>query len=204
MPVPQPFLIIDAYNLMHACGLARSRYGPGDLERLRNRFLNWLSGRLTEAERRRTTVVFDAHEAPSGLENAEKREEMTVLYAPPGGDADSLIEELVAAHSAPRQIRVVSTDRRLRRAARRRRDSSVSSEAFARQLEDRDSAGDERTPDADQRAKLTGATHEDDVAHWLSEFGPIPEAAELSGEDQSLDDLHRKIERELEDDPRID
>lgn len=202
--MPQPFLIIDAYNLMHACGLARSRYGPGDLERLRNRFLNWLSGRLTPAERQRTTVVFDAHDAPTGLENAEKREEMTVLYAPPGGDADSLIEELVAAHSAPRQVRVVSSDRRLRRAARRRRGSSVSSEAFARQLEHRDGGSDERTPDADQRAKMTGASGEDDVAHWLSEFGPIPEAAELGGEEQSLEDLHRRVERELEDDPRID
>ena len=26
-------LVIDGYNLMHAAGLARATYGPGDLER---------------------------------------------------------------------------------------------------------------------------------------------------------------------------
>lgn len=201
--MPQPFLIIDAYNLMHACGLARSRYGPGDLERGRNRFLKWLENRLTDAERRRATVVFDAHDAPRGLESTAIHEGMTVLYAPPGGDADSLIEELIAAHSAPSQIRVVSSDRRLRRAARRRRGTSVASEAFARQLEHRHENRADVSPDADQRAKQTGSLDEAEVARWLSEFGPIPEAAELVDEEQSLDDLDRQIERELEDDPEF-
>ena len=37
-------LLIDGYNLMHAAGFARVRYGPGDLERCRLRLLNLVAG----------------------------------------------------------------------------------------------------------------------------------------------------------------
>ncbi len=52
--------LIDGYNLMHAAGIARVRYARGDLERCRNRLLLKLSELLTEDERQRATVVFDA------------------------------------------------------------------------------------------------------------------------------------------------
>ena len=48
------YLIIDGYNLMHARGLARRTYGPGQLERCRrSSFATWrsiLSGRRTRAD----------------------------------------------------------------------------------------------------------------------------------------------------------
>ena len=59
-----PFHIIDGYNLLHAAGLGRPTYGPGDLERCRNRLLSFLRTHLRAAERARTTVVFDARDAP--------------------------------------------------------------------------------------------------------------------------------------------
>ena len=31
--MPLPYHLIDGYNLLHAAGLAREKYGPGDLER---------------------------------------------------------------------------------------------------------------------------------------------------------------------------
>ena len=52
--VPQPRLLIDGYNLLHAAGLARRRYGRDGLERSRNRLLDLLAGLLTDAERPRT------------------------------------------------------------------------------------------------------------------------------------------------------
>ncbi len=62
--VRRPYLMIDGYNLLHAAGLARRRYGPGQLERCRAQLLAWLAKHLTDGERERTTVVFDAAEAP--------------------------------------------------------------------------------------------------------------------------------------------
>ena len=55
-----PFLIVDGYNLLHAAGLARMLYGPGDLERARQRLLSLLAERLRSDERRRCRIVFDA------------------------------------------------------------------------------------------------------------------------------------------------
>jgi len=114
-----PYLLIDGYNLMHAAGMARLRYGPGDLERCRKRFLKYLQGRLTSRELPRTSVVFDAGDAPTDMPRRTTLDGMQVFFAKPGGDADSLIEELIAAHSAPRQVRLISSDHRLQKAAPR-------------------------------------------------------------------------------------
>src|SRR5580693_6455746 len=61
------YLIIDGYNLMHACGLARKSYGPGQLRQCRVQLVRYLARHLTSPERERTTIVFDAREAPPGL-----------------------------------------------------------------------------------------------------------------------------------------
>ncbi|MBW3542919.1 MAG: NYN domain-containing protein [Planctomycetes bacterium] len=167
-----PFVLIDGYNLMHAAGLARPAYGPGDLERCRNRFLGWLAAGLGGAERERTTVVFDAADAPADLPRRQMYEQMTVLYAAGDADADTLIERLIAGHSAPRRLRVVSSDRRLRRAARRRRAQACDSLQFAEWLEARpaaDTGGAERAPAA--HPKYTGRISAVEVDRWLDVFG---------------------------------
>lgn len=128
--MPQPFVIIDGYNLMHATGLARRSYGPGDLEVCRHRLLQQLSDRLSDQARRRTTVVFDAFEAVSDDERHQNRHGLTVIYAPAGTDADSEIERIISSHDAPRQLLIVSGDHRLHRAAGRRRAKAIDSELF--------------------------------------------------------------------------
>ena len=170
--MPKPFIIIDGYNLMHAWGLARQRYGPGDLERLRERFLGQLAGRLTEEERRRTTIVFDAGDkAPTDVANQQQHHDMQVVYALREPDADTRIEILIARHSAPRQIRVVSSDRRLQTAARRRRGRFVASEEFVKELERRDSPESAPPPSRDLEAKFSGELTEAERAEWLEIFG---------------------------------
>ena len=81
-----PFRIIDGYNLMHAAGMARRRYGPGDLERYRNRFIRLVAARLTEEERARTTIVFDARD-PHVDGPREHRCLIDHLWAPADGPA---------------------------------------------------------------------------------------------------------------------
>ena len=96
--MPLPFVIIDGYNLMHAAGMARARYGPGGFEKSRNRFLNYVINRLRPEELARTTIVFDAGQSRNDGTRESELEGMTVLYCESGSDADSLIEELLASH----------------------------------------------------------------------------------------------------------
>ena len=135
--MPRRFLIIDGYNLMHAVGLARRTYAPGQLQRCRTQLLRLLASHLAGPERERTTIVFDAGEAPPDLPREMTAAGMRVCFASPGKEADDTIEELIAAHSSPRQIRLVSSDHRLQRSARRRRGEFVDSEDFASELESR-------------------------------------------------------------------
>lgn len=193
----RPFLIIDGYNLMHAAGMARLRYGPGDLERCRTRFLNYLIGRLTPGELARTSVIFDAGDAPPGMPRRTTLKDMQVFFADPGGDADTLIEELIADHSAPRQIRLISSDHRLQKAARKRRAGFVDSEVFATELERRSPAPGARGAGRSGRrpladAKRGGQTSPEETEEWLKVFGDIPEAADL---DREIDFWQSRIDR---------
>ena len=129
------FLIIDGYNLMHEAGLARVTYGPGDLGRKRLELLVRLAKRMTVEERRRCTVVFDAVDAPSQPTRRFKHDELVVLFAEPGHEADELIETLIAQHSVPRHLTVVSSDHRLQKAIQRRRGTAIDSDVFLDRLE---------------------------------------------------------------------
>lgn len=193
----RPYFIIDGYNLLHAAGLARRRYGPGQLERCRAQLLAWLAKHLTESERERTTVVFDAGEAPPGLPRQLTAVGITIRFAAPGKDADDTIEELVAAHSAPRQIRLVSSDHRLQRSAQKRRGTFLDSEDFVQEMERRGTLspeGDETTPPRrkkpgdkptarsgeKQRDKLPDQANDAETEFWLRIFGEIPQAIEFT------------------------
>ena len=178
------YLLIDGYNLMHAAGMARSSYGPGDLERCRVRFLKYLLGHLNQPELIRTTVVFDAANAPTDLPRRTQLQGMHILFADPGSDADSMIEQLIAKHSAPRQIRLVSSDHRLQKAARRRRASFVDSEVFVAELERRDARGKKNETSSQQRdsPKYSGELTTEETQEWLRVFGDVPEADQLKDE----------------------
>lgn len=166
------FLIIDGYNLMHAWGLARRRYGPGDLERLRERFLHQLANRLTEEERTRTTVVFDAGtEAPLDVPTEQTYQAIRIVFARREHEADARIEQIVKEHSAPKQIRVVSSDRRLQTAARRRKGRFVTSEQFLLELEKSPPSSTAPEISDELKAKSTGELTEAEIDEWLELFG---------------------------------
>lgn len=206
-----PFLIVDGYNLMHAAGMARLRYGPGDLQRCRTQFLRYLVRHLPSRVRGRTTVVFDAGDAPAGLPRRTTLNGMHVLFADPGHDADTLIEQLIAAHSSPRQIRLVSSDHRLQKAARRRRGRFVDSEDFVAELEQRGPVSENQSAQAPghRRAadsKAGGKIDPEETAEWLEIFGNIPEtdrSQHIPETDPLQDDVDRWQSRvdELKDEP---
>jgi uncharacterized protein len=179
------YLIIDGYNLMHAAGLARRTYAPGQLERCRSQLLRHLARHLTGRERERTTIVFDAGDAPLDLPRRTTADGMTVCFALPGKDADDMIEELIAAHSAPRQIRLVSSDHRLQRSVRHRRGTFVDSEEFAGELDRRGPVAESAHPPPDSPPGPSRKKADDsamDTETWLRIFGDIPEAADFAAD----------------------
>lgn len=170
-----PYLIIDGYNLLHAAGLARAAYAQGDLQRQRHQLLVRLAGSLSTEERQRCTVVFDAIDAPTGLPLEYQHEGIAVLFAEPGHEADEVIEQLVARHSAARNLVVVSGDHRLQRAARSRRAACLDSEAFLTRLSRRGGAEEttSRSNQSGDSAAKTSPASDPNIAYWLREFGPI-------------------------------
>ncbi|MCR9202493.1 MAG: NYN domain-containing protein [Planctomycetaceae bacterium] len=130
-----PFLIIDGYNLMHAAGIARRQYAQGDMQKCRNELELRMAGLLAEPALKRTTIVYDAFNSPGNDQRIFHRKGLKVVFAPAGQDADGEIERLLSAHSAPKQVIVVSSDHRLHKAARRRKARCIDSGEFLTQIE---------------------------------------------------------------------
>jgi len=165
-------LIIDGYNLLNVAGIFAPGAGPSTLERARNALLNFLADNVAPAEAPRTTVVFDAKNAPPGLPRTAKYRGLTVRFAARGREADDLIEELIQADSAPRQLTVVSSDHRLQRAARRRKAVAIDSDVWFKQIvaeaRGREDACIDPTDVMTQEQPSA-----DEVDAWLQRFGDI-------------------------------
>ncbi len=159
--------LIDGYNLLHAgwpahARRARARAWP----RLRRLLLDRIRGSHGRAAAS-VTVVFDARHAPPDAEPEEDRPGPHVRFAVGYPAADDLIEELIRTDAAPAGLTVVSDDRRLRDAARRR------GCAVARCL-DYLEALDRPPPPPPDAAEPPGKPEEvppEEVERWLREFG---------------------------------
>jgi len=167
-------LIIDGYNLLNATGIAGRGRGPGRLEQARQALLNTLVESLPADEVSKTTVVFDASESPWGVQRQLNHRGISVYFAAKDDDADSVIERLIAAHSAPKRLTVVSSDHRLQRAAKRRKALAIDSDIWFSQLlrdradRTRPQAANGRTPEP---PKPEGPFSPGEVDRWLREFG---------------------------------
>ncbi|MCG6154336.1 NYN domain-containing protein [Rubinisphaera margarita] len=128
--MPKQYLLIDGYNLLHASGMLSRTIDGVVLERARFRMLRFLEARLNPGERNRTSVIFDVGTGPTALPDHGQFAGMTVRFAVGYPDADTLIEELIREHSAPRQLTIVSSDHRLHKAARTRRAKPIDSDIF--------------------------------------------------------------------------
>ena len=173
--MPSRFLIIDGYNLLYAAGMGRASYGPGDLERCRRQLQNFLADKLTTAELSRASVIFDARLPPPDAHRLQMHGSLRILFATPHGDADLFIEELLSAHSSPKQVTLVSSDHRLQKVARNRRAKHIDSEVFFDDLERRRPRGRSDAAHLSQEAaqKTAGGLSETEVAYWLAMFGEV-------------------------------
>lgn len=129
------FLIIDGYNLMHAMGLGRSSYGPGDLERSRNQLIQQVNSALDHSVAADSVIVFDSSQTGHRGPPQNGQTPLHVMYSRDGRDADAEIELMLGCHSSPKQVLIISSDHRLHKAARRRKARCMDSEDFCSQLE---------------------------------------------------------------------
>ncbi|MEX2140331.1 MAG: NYN domain-containing protein [Pirellulales bacterium] len=161
-------LLIDGYNLLHATGILGQGRGPGSLARSREALLNVLAESLSAEELGRTAIVFDAHDPPWGLSRQLDHHGMTVYFASRHEDADSMIEDLITRHSAPRKLIVVSSDHRLQRAAKRRRASAIDSDRWFREL--MQTRLERSAPSSTETVKPEGPFSPGEVEFWLRQF----------------------------------
>lgn len=128
-------LLVDGYNLLHVSGLFGSAGGPPTLERSRLALLEFLAAKLPETLRKKTTLVFDAAAAPSGLPSHQNHAQMEVRFAPRTSTADDLIAELILGEADPRHLTVVSSDHAVQRSARQRGAKYIDSDAWFREVQ---------------------------------------------------------------------
>ena len=192
--------LIDGYNVMHAKGLMDREFGPDGLRQARHRFLVDLAAALGPVEAVLTTVVFDAADPPADRPDRMTVKGITAIFAVGDEDADSRIEAMIAAHSDPRRLTVVSSDLRIRKAAQRRRAKVVTSDVFLADLTDRKPARPIPPPPPERGASQTKA----EAAHWLAVFSNVADepgvAASLrAGDFVPTDEEIERIEREIRD-----
>jgi GNAT superfamily N-acetyltransferase/predicted RNA-binding protein with PIN domain len=190
-------LIIDGYNLLNVVGAFGSGKGPGGLQRAREAMLNLLVESIPPEELPRTIVVFDASESPWGTPRSVDHKGLSVRFAARDADADTLIEELIKADSAPRRLTVVSSDHRLQRAANRRKATAVDSDVwFAQLMRDRRERPENRpTPSL----KPEGPFSQGEVEFWLKQFAEDDNQTEVAQKRQSdsLADAVKIVEADL-------
>src|SRR5262245_27361267 len=121
MPVP---VVIDGYNLLYARGESPSAASRAALVR---GLVRW-----AEQRHRRVTLVFDAWAQGGRGEHEEVRSPGTVCFTRYGERADASIVRRVAARP---EVVVVTSDRAVGQAARRRGAAVIGAEAFLARLE---------------------------------------------------------------------
>jgi hypothetical protein len=165
--------LIDGYNLLHAMGVLTGRVGPHGLEKARLALLGRLLA-LHADDPSRVTVVFDAANAPPGAEREQDYKGLHVLFAL-REEADDVIEAIIRHESAPRRLAVVSDDRRLKEAARRRHCTALGCLDYLEQT---------RRPSpptvAEGPAKPQGVSAEE-TRRWLEEFADLGDDPKLKG-----------------------
>jgi hypothetical protein len=160
-------VIIDAWNVLHVEGVLPQGLAGLDLAGL---------GRLMQATRWAAyhgTLVCDgaAQPRPQRLPRA-----IHLLWSGVSREADDVIESIIARSSTPGRLVVVSSDKRLRRAAKRRRCKWFRSEAFLRTILDDLARGT-------VAETLTGSEQTED---WNTLFGL--DATELSAMEAETDE----------------
>ncbi len=189
---------------MHAGGRLGPRLSREGFRRARRRFLDDISTALGPDRSGQATIVFDASVHPGDFAIEAHYRGLGILFALGDENADARIERLIAADSNPRTLTVVSSDRRIRQAADRRKSRSVTADQFWELIDDLNERRQSK-PKVEAHPssfKDDGHLASDDRAYWLEAFHDIDEMPglqeALKPHDSLLtDDEIAEIERQV-------
>ncbi len=153
--------IIDGHNLLHSIHKEDLNSGP-----IRDVQLCWIVGRYLKQIDQRGEIIFDGT-GPRDKSEFDNVNYLEVFFAGLGTDADTVIEDKIGANTAPRRLTIVSSDRRLRKAARARKATSVKSEVFWNNIQKQLSR---KKTTKEPTAKRQGLT-DSETKQWLEIFG---------------------------------
>ena len=156
--------LVDGYNLMFVWRRQDDSAG-GTLEE-RRRALVELLVRFSRAVDRRVAVVFDGAGEFDWAERRTQVGPVVVTYSHSAGEADTVIIERLGRSTAGRHLAVVSDDRRIRDAVRRKRATSIRCEAFLKEV----ARALSRRRDAEPPEKFRGLSDEEARA-WMRIMG---------------------------------
>ena len=179
-------LLIDCYNLLHA-PMPPSLAGLEEDGLCRRLAVSlWAGGGIS--------VVCDGVVKP-GTPAFSPVPQVQLIYSGPGRSADDVIIEMIDADSSPRRLYVVSDDREIQKAARRRRCQVLSTGSFIRTL----AASRPPSGTASAAGRSRAALSPNQVDAWLQQFGIDPAAAPEEAVELSppvLDEAVRQVQEE--------
>ncbi|MHC4655898.1 MAG: NYN domain-containing protein [Planctomycetota bacterium] len=154
-------IIIDGHNLLHSIvNISEEAESINDVQ------LCWIISRYLRAIRKQGEIIFDGT-GPRDKSHFDNIANLEVCFAGLGKDADTVIENKIKANTAPKRLSIVSSDRRLRDAARARRATAVKSEVFWDNLHKQLKR---KKPVKEPEAKRVGLS-ESETKQWLEFFG---------------------------------
>jgi len=153
--------IIDGHNLLWA--VQQKPGGPGAMEELG---LCRVISRYLKVVGQAGQIVFDGS-GPSDKSGFDRVTHLEVFFAGVAAEADSVIEDVINASSGPKDLTIVSDDRRVRKAARARKAASMRTLVFWQEVERELKS---RRLDQEPAAKQDGLT-ESETQQWVNFFG---------------------------------
>ena len=153
--------IIDGHNLLHTIFKLE-----GDSGATSDVGLCRILGRYFKLTGEKGEMIFDGTGPPDkgGFDNISNLE---VFFAGVRSDADTVIEDKISANTAPKRLIIVSSDRRLRKAARIRKATSMKSDVFWNDVQKQLSR---KRPEKEPTEKRQGL-NEGETEQWLEFFG---------------------------------
>ena len=153
--------IIDGHNLLHSI-----READEGSESISDVQLCRIVGRYLKLIGEKGEIVFDGT-GPRDKSEFDNISNLEVLFAGLGTDADTIIEDKIRANTAPKRLTIVSSDRRLRKAAQTRKATVVKSQVFWNNLQKQLSRKKGIREPAAKRQGLTDG----ETKQWLEFFG---------------------------------
>jgi uncharacterized protein len=158
--IDMPF-VVDGYNLLHA--VKKSFEQLQDISDIRiAKILSVYSNKTRDTGQ----LVFDGI-GPPNREDFCHIESVEVIFSGTEKEADDIIENIIAANTAPKRLVVVSDDRRLKVAAKKRKCQHIDCVSFMMHMIGEIGRENKRQEPPSKNTGISG----EETEGWLDEFG---------------------------------